>query len=167
MRNPINAKIELALLKRLQSCITDKFANVDHPECFHKGDSPLPIYHHMEKDRRPGLEAHPQLCSITGPACFPCPFSGSCPPQPGGWRCWPLPCFQQAVSYYAEYLGKKELTQTVETQKAGAEGQILESNIRYNNALLVQEIGQAASKILTIDDLLRSVVNVMEKRLDF
>jgi PAS domain S-box-containing protein len=71
------------------------------------------------------------------------------------------------VSYYAEYLEKKELTQTVAIQKATAADQILESNIRYNNALLVQEIGQAASKILTIDDLLRSVISVMDKRLDF
>ena len=71
------------------------------------------------------------------------------------------------ISYYSEYLEKKELTQTVEIQKATGEDQILESNIRYNNALLVQEIGQAASKILTIDDLLKSVVNIMDKRLDF
>ena len=48
-----------------------------------------------------------------------------------------------------------------------AQDNIFESNIRYNNALLVQEIGQAISKILDIDTLLNSVASVMEKRLDF
>ena len=33
--------------------------------------------------------------------------------------------------------------------------------------MLVQEIGQAASKILAIDDLLKSIVSVMEKRLNY
>ena len=72
-----------------------------------------------------------------------------------------------SISFYSEYLQRKELTQTVETQKLAAEDHILESNIRYNNALLVQEIGQAASKIRPIDELLKSVVSVMEKRLEF
>jgi PAS domain S-box-containing protein len=72
-----------------------------------------------------------------------------------------------SISFYTEYLQRKELTQTVETQKLAAQDHMLESNIRYNNALLVQEIGQAASKILPIDELLKSVVRVMEKRLEF
>jgi len=78
-----------------------------------------------------------------------------------------LALLSAGVSYYAEYLEKKDLTHTVEAQKSASEDLILESNIRYNNASLIQEIGQATSKILAIDDLLKSVVSVMEKRLDF
>ena len=40
-------------------------------------------------------------------------------------------------------------------------------NIRYNNALLVQEIGQATSTILEIDKLINIVTSIMKKRLDF
>ncbi|MBW2338583.1 MAG: PAS domain S-box protein [Deltaproteobacteria bacterium] len=55
----------------------------------------------------------------------------------------------------------------IETQKEAAQDNIGESNIRYNNALMVQEIGQATASILDIDRLLKTVAGVMEKRLDF
>ena len=42
-----------------------------------------------------------------------------------------------------------------------------EINIRYNNALLVQEIGQATAMILDSEKLLKLVMEAMEKRLDF
>ena len=72
-----------------------------------------------------------------------------------------------AILFYSSYLEKKELTHTIETQKDAAEDNLLESDIRYNNAMLIQEIGQVASKTLAIDDLILNVVNLMEKRLEF
>jgi PAS domain S-box-containing protein len=71
------------------------------------------------------------------------------------------------ISFYSEYLEKEELTKTIETQGDAAKGHIEEINIRYNNALLVQEIGQATSTFLDIQKLLKSVMDTMEKRLDF
>jgi len=40
-------------------------------------------------------------------------------------------------------------------------------NIRYNNALLVQEIGQATVSILDVKKLITTIVGAMEKHLDF
>ncbi|MEE4352006.1 MAG: PAS domain S-box protein [Desulfatiglans sp.] len=40
-------------------------------------------------------------------------------------------------------------------------------NIRYNNAMLIQEIGQATSSIMGIHELPKTVLQLMEKRLDF
>ncbi len=40
-------------------------------------------------------------------------------------------------------------------------------NLRYNNALLVQEIGQATSILLDIRKVLKSIMDIMEERLDF
>ena len=42
-----------------------------------------------------------------------------------------------------------------------------EINARYNTAMLVQEIGQAASSILDIDNLLKFTMETVDKRLDF
>ena len=72
-----------------------------------------------------------------------------------------------AISFYSTDLEKKELTKTIETQGDAAKDLIAEMNIRYNNALLVQEIGQATSRILDIDEIVDTVVSAMEKRLDF
>jgi PAS domain S-box-containing protein len=79
----------------------------------------------------------------------------------------PLALVAMGISFYAEYLEKQELIHTVKAQKLAAEDHIQESNIRYNNTVLIQEIGQVASKILAVDELLHSVAKVMEKRLHF
>jgi len=72
-----------------------------------------------------------------------------------------------AFSWYSAYLENQDLIKTIETQGDAAKGHLDEMNIRYNDALLVQEIGQATSTILDIDKLVNSVASVMEKRLDF
>ncbi len=145
---------------------TDKYADVDHPACFHRGD------HHCRyvitwkktaaliwKRIRNYVLLLTSLSSVALFAFMPV----------ATWYVMVLilALLSAGVSCYTEHLEKRELTLTVEAQKSFSEDHILESNIRYNNALLVQEIGQVASKILAIDDLLNSVVSLMEKRLDF
>jgi len=72
-----------------------------------------------------------------------------------------------AFSFYSEHLEKKGLIKTIETQGDAAKDLLDEINIRYNNALLVQEIGRATSMLLDIQNLLKSVMDIMEGRLDF
>ncbi len=144
----------------------DKLAHIEHPSCFHRGDeccryiiSWQKMPYMLWKRIRNYFLLFSVLTSLI--------LLWFMTPAIWGLVVLGFATLAASISFYSEYLEKKELTQTVETQKATAEDQILESNIRYNNALLVQEIGQAASKILTIDDLFRSVINVMDKRLDF
>jgi GAF domain-containing protein len=163
---PYQCENRTGTFEAIARLFTDKFADVDHPECFHRGYSHCRYVITWKKTAalvwkriRNYVLLLAGLCSLALFVFMPA----------ATWSVAVLAfaLLSAGVSYYAEYLEKKELIQTVETQKATAEDQILESNIRYNNALLVQEIGQAASKILTIDDLLRSVISVMAKRLDF
>jgi PAS domain S-box-containing protein len=72
-----------------------------------------------------------------------------------------------ALSIFSSHLEKEELTRTIETQGDSAKNLLDEMNIRYNNALLVQEIGQATATIFDIKKLISNVVQVMEKHLDF
>jgi len=69
--------------------------------------------------------------------------------------------------FYSAHLEKNELAKTVETQGDAAKDLLFEMDIRYRNVLLIKEIGQATSKIIDTDDLVKTVVNAMEKRLDF
>ncbi len=145
---------------------TDKLADIEHPSCFHRGDDccryiiswqKMP-YMLWKRIRNYfilfGILTSVILFWLTTPLTW-------------GLVVISLAMLSTTLSFYSEYLEKKELIHTVEIQKETAEDQILESTIRYNNALLVQEIGQATSKILAIDDLLQSVATVMKKRLDF
>ncbi len=62
---------------------------------------------------------------------------------------------------------KKELAMTLESQGELADSLLDEINIRYNNATLIHEIGQATSIILDSERLLNLIMEAMENRLDF
>ena len=62
---------------------------------------------------------------------------------------------------------KQDLIKTVQTQKEAAEEHLGQLSIRYNQALLIQEIGQATSAVQDINSLIAAVMKIMAKRLDF
>ncbi|UCG09276.1 MAG: PAS domain S-box protein [Desulfobacterales bacterium] len=150
----------------LAKWFTDKYATVEHPECFHRGDefcryivawekTPALIWKRIRNYLMLGaVLAFLVLLPLVSLKTWGIIFLLST-------------FFLGILSQYASHLENQELTRTIETQKAAAEENLVESNIRYNNALLIQEIGQVASKILAVDELMRNVASVMEKRLDF
>jgi PAS domain S-box-containing protein len=71
------------------------------------------------------------------------------------------------LSIYHARLEKDELTETYKKHGDMASSLLDEINMRYNNAMLVQEIGQASSNILNIDELLKFTMETFEKRLDY
>jgi len=71
------------------------------------------------------------------------------------------------ISLYQVHLEKDELAATFKNHGDTANNLLNEINARYNNSMLVQEIGQASSNILNIDKLLEFAMESFEKRLDF
>jgi PAS domain S-box-containing protein len=145
---------------------TDKLADIEHPSCFHRGDDCCRYIISWQKMPYMLLKRIRNYFLLFG-GLTSFILYWSMTPTTWGFAALSFLTLYTTISFYSEYLEKKDLARTAEIQKAAAEDQILESTIRYNNALLVQEIGQAASKILAIDELLKSVATVMKKRLDF
>ena len=145
---------------------TEKFATVDHPECLHADHEHCRYVVTWEKTSSfIWKRIRNYFLLLAAPVLLLLFWLVS--PLIWGIALLVFVLVTLGVSFFAEYLEKQELIHTVETQKSAAEDHILESNIRYNNTLLIQEIGQVASKILAVDELLKSVVRVMEKRLNF
>jgi len=71
------------------------------------------------------------------------------------------------ISLYQVHLEKDELAATLKNHGDTASNLLDEINTRYNNSMLVKEIGQASSNILNIDKLLKFTMETVEKRLDF
>jgi PAS domain S-box-containing protein len=156
----------LGMFESLAAWFTGKFARIEHPSCLHQGDTCCryiiswgEVSTHIWKRIRNysmilGIGAVLSLFLVL-------PLEA--------WLTLTLTSalITAVLAYYSELLEKRMLAKTVETQKEAAKDSLFESNIRYNNALLVQEIGQATLKILDIDRLLTTVASVMEKRLDF
>ncbi|MBU2498598.1 MAG: GAF domain-containing protein, partial [Proteobacteria bacterium] len=71
------------------------------------------------------------------------------------------------ISYYFERLENRELAKNIEGQQDAVKLLLDQINIRYNDAQLIKEIGQAASTLMDIETLLKSVIKAIENRLDF
>jgi len=78
-----------------------------------------------------------------------------------------LMVLMMSIALHTERTGKKELAETLKSEGDLASTLIDQTNLRYNESLLIQEIGQAASSILDIDKLLKYAMETLEKRLDF
>jgi PAS domain S-box-containing protein len=145
---------------------TDDYAKIEHPKCLHRGDSHCRYIVTWEKTlphtwKR--IRSYSLFLGLLGSLAlfFFLPTTT-----------WTIVVLIMALttavmSFNSMRLEKRSLTKTIETQREAAKDNLVESDIRYNNALLVQEIGQATSKILEIDRLIKTVVRIMEKRLDF
>jgi len=85
------------------------------------------------------------------------------------WVVLTLFCSVITIGFYfvTAAFEKKELTNTIETQGNLAQDLLDEMKIRHDNALLIQEIGQATSSILDIDTLIKAVVKSMEIHMGF
>ncbi|MCK5206045.1 MAG: hypothetical protein KAR15_19325, partial [Desulfobacterales bacterium] len=99
---------------------TDTLAKIEHPSCFHKGDEccryiiswPKMPYLLWKRIRNYFL----LFGGLGSLALF-----WFMPPAIWGVVVFCIALVTTGVSFYSEYLEKKELTRTVETQKAGAE----------------------------------------------
>ncbi len=163
---PYQCQNRTGQLESLARMFTDKYAQLDHPTCVHRGDDCCRYVISWTKSQRlrwKSIRNYFVILSIISLVVLfiILPFSA--------WGVMALifSLITVILSYYIENLEKKALIKTIETQAESAQESIIESNLRYNDALLVQEIGQATSNIFDINQLLRTVVGVMEKRLDF
>ena len=145
---------------------TDKLAQIDHPSCVHKGGNCCRYIITWAKSPKIHSTLIRNYLMLLSLIALPVLFF-ILPHFTWGYVTLACAFVIVLLSYFSEYHEKMVLSRTIETQKEAAQDNIVESNIRYNNALMVQEIGQATASILDIHRLLKTVAGVMEKRLDF
>ena len=163
---PYQCENRLGTFEAIAKFVTDKFAKIEHPACFHRGDGSCRYI--ISWDRTPSLiwkllRNYSFLVSIVTAIVllFVLPVLW--------WLTFVLFCSILIIvfSTYSANLERGELTKTIETQGDAAKNLLDEMNIRYHNALLIREIGQATSSILDIKKLVKAVTGVMEKHLDY
>ena len=163
---PYQCENRIGLLESLAKLFTNQFPEIEHPNCIHKGDKEGLYIISWKKTaalKWTRISKRIMLLEtlVSLGLLFFLPITA-----------WPY-LFLLSLSLaltivsYSLRLEKKELTKTIMTQGETADEHMNEINSRYNNALLVQEIGEATSTILNPRNLIRAVGGVMEKRLDF
>jgi PAS domain-containing protein len=163
---PFQCENRMGILESAPKIFTGQYAKIEHTHCMHRGDAfdryivswDIPISQRWRLVRNYSIIASFILCVVF---LFLLPIMD--------WAFFILSniIILMAIWLCSDFYEKKQLSETVKAQGDAAANQIDEMNIRYNNALLVGEIGQATSSILDTKALLRTVADVMQKRLDF
>ncbi|MGD9251725.1 MAG: response regulator [Desulfobacterales bacterium] len=163
---PYQCENRLGTLETLGKLISARYATVAHPQCIHRGDS-LCRYEVTWDHSAAFWWKRAKHCVLLLSALL----------SAGLFMVTPLPdwlianlilaLLVMALGAYATFLENKELTRTITAQGDIAQEHLNEIQTRYNNNLLIQEIGKATATARSEKDLSRSVVCVMQSRLDF
>ncbi|MFH1350135.1 MAG: PAS domain S-box protein [Pseudomonadota bacterium] len=163
---PYQCENRIGIFESVGKLFTERFATIEHPSCYHKGDPSCRYIITWEKTPSLIWKRLRNISFLIG-ILVSLVFFFILPLMP--WVFLVLVCFCLSIiiSSYSEQLEKGDLIRTIETQGDAAKDLLGEINIRYNNALLIKEIGQATSRILDINKLIYAVGGAMQKRLDF
>ncbi|UCH22124.1 MAG: PAS domain S-box protein [Deltaproteobacteria bacterium] len=163
---PFQCENRTGMFESIPKLFSGKYGRIEHPKCLHKGDKFCRYI--ITWDKTPAIlwklvRNYALLISIF----ISLSLFFILPAKP--WVFATLICalLTSLLSVCSGYIENKEITKTIKSQREAAEYHLNQLNIRYNNALLVQEIGQASSTITKIDVLTRAIMKAMAKRLDF
>jgi PAS domain S-box-containing protein len=156
----------LGMFEAVAEVFTHKFAHVEHPECIHRGGKSCRYI--ITWDNQPSLiwkrtGTYLSILSLIAmiPAFFLLSFTH--------WIIFVLfvLLISTGILLYGHILNTKEITNILEEQGKASDQLVEQINLRYNESLLIREIGEAASNILEPQELLYFITDALQKRLQF
>jgi PAS domain S-box-containing protein len=165
---PFQCENRIGIFEGIAKLFTTKFASVEHPTCIHRGGDSCRYVISWKKT--PSLVWKTIRNYVALSAFVVCPILFVILHHTKWAWTVPVLLYVLLVSgflYFSEHIEKNELAANLESQGDLANTLLGEINIRYNNALLIQEIGQVTAMILDSGKLLKLVMEAMENRLDF
>jgi PAS domain S-box-containing protein len=163
---PYQCQNRFGMMEAVAMTFTGQYAEVKHTDCIHEGahccryiiswNEPI-----AKKYRR--LKNYFLLLSII--FAFIIPFYSS--PLASILSAFILLTGVLGLTCYINFFEKQSLMEQVQDQGQAAELLIAEYDKRYSEAELIHEIGQTISSVFDIDDLLKSVMAILEKHLDY
>ena len=165
---PFQCENRIGTFEAIAKLFTAKFAAIEHTSCIHRGGGNCRYIISWEKAPSFAWKTIRNYVALSAFVVCPALFFILHDTE---WA-WAVPVLLYVslvlvFIFYSEHVEKGELAVTLKNQGDLANTLLDEINIRYNNALLVQEIGQATAMILDSEKLLKLVMEAMEKRLDF
>ncbi len=163
---PYQCQNRIGTLESVGKLLTETFAEVGHPSCFHKGDAccryivtwPKTATLTWKRIRKYSF----LLSLLTLMAAYPfLPAAG----ETALILSWVL--INLMIWANAERIEKKELKNILDRQGNAAQALMDEMNTRHNNAQLIQEIGQTISGLLDIDKINQVVLKNIKKHTNY
>ncbi|MRR15390.1 MAG: PAS domain S-box protein [Deltaproteobacteria bacterium] len=156
----------LGMFEAVAEIFTGEFATVEHPECLHRGDwhcryiiswrSPRSMIW-----RRIGY----YLLALTVLSSFPLFYFL----PTSHWLVTTLSALltSTTVLLFGSFLRNREMAANLQQQGQATDELVAQINLRYNESLLIREIGEAVSSILDPQELLNFITDALHKRLLF
>ncbi|MDD5723668.1 MAG: PAS domain S-box protein [Syntrophales bacterium] len=166
IERPYQCENRMGMFEAIAKLFTGKFAVIEHTSCIHAGGSECRYLITWERSKVFVWKMIRNYTALLGVMAF----LGSFLTLHGIHQIISaLSIFMifMGVTLYSAYAEKKEIESTIKNEGAMARDLMEETNARYNNALLIQEIGQATSSMLNTDQLLSHITDVLQRRLDF
>ena len=144
----------------------NKMPKIEHPECIFKGGTKCRYIISWESNLFSVLKRiRNSIAFITGVAgivliiLFPLTTAVNILFLPA------LAVF--GLTAYFDYLTKRELRSSLLYREKSHEDLIRQMDINYNNSLMINEIGQAISKQVSIESILKMAIKILKNRLDY
>ena len=163
---PYQCENRIGIFEALPTLFSNNFAQIEHNTCLHKGGTAC---HYIITWQNP-LSGFLRLLRnyiFLGSMLFALVSLLLMPPNLLRYTLLILSGINFGINALYYFQKTKELEQLVDYRHQSAEDQIESANTRYNNSLLVQEIGQATAVILDIHELMQELAVLMNNRLDF
>jgi PAS domain S-box-containing protein len=164
--NPYQCENRMGQLEAITKVFTNKFAKIEHSACLHKSGN-ICRYVITWEEAPSHLWKRVSRYSVLVGFALALVFSFFLPLLHETILTLAIMLGVLLVNLYTGRLEKEELAKSMVFQGDAAEIYLGEMQMRYNQALLVQEIGQVCSTVFDIRELTEKVMEVLEKRLNF
>jgi PAS domain S-box-containing protein len=164
--NRYQCENRMGQLEAIAKIFTNRFAQIEHPTCFHRGGELCRYV--ITWDKTPHLRwqrLRNWVAVFGGLMALGLFFFLSLLP----WftAVLGLLAFTLACALQSDRMEKKQMTKSIAFQSDTAGIYLEEMQVRYNDALLIQEIGQMSSAIQDVPELARQIIRAVEMRLGF
>ncbi len=139
---------------------------LEHPECLHRGGNCCRYILRLQASEHTRWRRISNYLGIGSVAVLVISLFFLTPAQVIG-TALALAGLVTVAAFHTQHLEKKDAYEKLTAQGDAANRLLEQITIGYNNALLVQEIGQAVSSILDIEKLMGVVMETLRKRLNF
>lgn len=156
----------LGTFEGLASLFSDRFAEVTHTECLHKGGRHCEYIIRWKPTLAFKLKNLKKLL-VLGAGLVSVWLFFTLPSPTGYVAVATLAGLSMLLALISDHVEKKELLKTIKDHLARIEEPQTNSDLMYNNALVVQRLGRETARLFDLETYLTTVMEVMGRRLGF
>ena len=163
---PYQCENRLGIYESIGKLFSENYAEVIHPECIHRGDAQC--RYEIKWPSSPWMTWRRWrnwfflLGTLAIIICTPFMVTSSLKELT-----FALLAIAGLIAFLSEHLRANEYAKIIRTQAETARDHIRDLDLRYNNALMIQEIGQATSTMNSLDQMVVAATKSIEARSEY